>query len=84
MYSVVDSLQLGDKHKVTTPVNWKKGEDVIVHPAVNNEEAKKLFPEVTFHKVSATIRFSFPHQLNYVLSATILEDNTLQGLKSVD
>ena len=59
MYSVVDSLQIGDKHKVTTPVNWKKGEDVIVHPAVNNDEAKKLFPEVTFHKVSVTIRPNF-------------------------
>jgi len=47
---VIDSLQLGDKHKVTTPVNWKKGEDVIVHPAVSNDEAKVLFPEVTFHK----------------------------------
>jgi len=47
---VLDSLQLGDKHRVTTPVNWKKGEDVIVHPSVNNEEAKTLFPEVTFHK----------------------------------
>ncbi|KAF9006470.1 cysteine peroxiredoxin [Cyathus striatus] len=29
---VIDSLQLGDKHRVTTPVNWKKGDDVIVHP----------------------------------------------------
>jgi len=43
----VDALQLGDKHKVTTPVNWKKGEDVIVHPGVSNEEAKTLFPEHT-------------------------------------
>jgi len=47
---VVDSLQIGDKYKVTTPVNWKKGDDVIVHPAVNNDEAKTLFPEVKFHK----------------------------------
>jgi len=47
---VVDSLQLGDKHRITTPVNWSKGEDVIVHPTVNNDEAKVLFPEVTFHK----------------------------------
>ena len=49
---VVDSLQLGDKHRITTPVNWKKGDDVIVHPTVNNEEAKVLFPQVTFHKQS--------------------------------
>ncbi|KAF8558881.1 thioredoxin-like protein [Imleria badia] len=47
---VIDSLQLGDKYKVTTPVNWNKGDDVIVHPSVNNDEAKKLFPDVTFHK----------------------------------
>jgi len=47
---VLDSLQLGDKHRVTTPVNWKKGDDVIVHPGVSNDEAKTLFPEVTFHK----------------------------------
>ncbi|KAG2135925.1 thioredoxin-like protein [Suillus bovinus] len=50
---VVDShsaLQLGDKHRITTPVNWKNGEDVIVHPSVTNDEAKVLFPEVTFHK----------------------------------
>ncbi|KAG6837552.1 hypothetical protein H0H93_007733 [Arthromyces matolae] len=47
---VIDSLQIGDKHRVTTPVNWKKGEDVIVHPSVTNEEAKTLFPEFTIHK----------------------------------
>ncbi|TDU24329.1 1-Cys peroxiredoxin [Panacagrimonas perspica] len=41
---VIDSLQLTDKYKVATPVNWKQGEDVIIVPAVNNEDAKKLFP----------------------------------------
>jgi len=41
---VVDSLQIGDKHRVTTPVNWKKGDPVIVHPSVSNDEASKLFP----------------------------------------
>jgi alkyl hydroperoxide reductase subunit AhpC len=41
---VIDSLQLTDKHKVATPVNWKQGEDVIIVPSVSNEEAKKLFP----------------------------------------
>ncbi|CAG8747589.1 1842_t:CDS:2, partial [Acaulospora morrowiae] len=41
---VIDSLQLGDKHRCTTPANWKKGEDVIVHPSVSNEEANTLFP----------------------------------------
>jgi alkyl hydroperoxide reductase subunit AhpC len=42
---VIDSLQLTDKHKVATPVNWKQGDDVIIVPSVSNEEAKKLFPE---------------------------------------
>jgi thioredoxin-dependent peroxiredoxin len=41
---VLDSLQLTDKYKVATPVNWKPGEDVIIVTSVNNEEAKKLFP----------------------------------------
>ncbi|KAF8322216.1 putative thioredoxin peroxidase [Clavulina sp. PMI_390] len=46
---VIDSLQLGDKHRITTPVNWKKGDDVIVHPGVSDEEAKTLFPEFKKH-----------------------------------
>jgi len=41
---VIDSLQLTDKHKVATPANWKHGEDVIIVPAVSNEQAKDLFP----------------------------------------
>jgi alkyl hydroperoxide reductase subunit AhpC len=41
---VIDSLQLTDRHKVATPVNWKPGEDVIIVPSVSNDEAKKLFP----------------------------------------
>ena len=41
---VLDSLQLTAKHKVATPVNWKPGEDVIIVPAVSNDEAKKRFP----------------------------------------
>ncbi|GJE84731.1 peroxiredoxin [Phanerochaete sordida] len=47
---VIDSLQIGDKYRVTTPVNWRKGDDVIVHPSVSTEEAKTLFPEHTVHK----------------------------------
>jgi alkyl hydroperoxide reductase subunit AhpC len=42
---VVDSLQLTDGRKVTTPANWKKGDRVIVHPAVSNEQAKEIFGE---------------------------------------
>ncbi|HEY8539753.1 MAG TPA: peroxiredoxin [Steroidobacteraceae bacterium] len=41
---VVDSLQLTDKHKVATPVNWQPGQDVIIVPSVSNDEARKLFP----------------------------------------
>ncbi len=41
----IDSLQLTDKFKVATPVNWKHGEDVIITPAVSDEEAKTRFPE---------------------------------------
>jgi len=42
---VIDSMQLTAKHKVATPVNWKPGDDVIIAPAVSNEEAQKTYPE---------------------------------------
>ena len=42
---VLDSIQLTAKHKVATPVNWKHGEDVIIVPAVSDEEAKQRFPD---------------------------------------
>ena len=41
----IDSMQLTVKHKVATPANWNKGEDVIIVPAVKEDEAKKLFPK---------------------------------------
>ena len=41
---VLDSMQLTAAHKVATPVNWKKGEDVIIVPAVSDEEAKLKYP----------------------------------------
>ena len=40
---VIDSLQLTATHKVSTPVNWKQGEDVIIAGSVNDEQAKELF-----------------------------------------
>ncbi|KAL7418684.1 peroxiredoxin 1 [Cryptotrichosporon argae] len=40
---VIDSLQLGDKYKITTPANWQKGDKVIVHPSVQGEKVKELF-----------------------------------------
>jgi alkyl hydroperoxide reductase subunit AhpC len=42
---VIDSLQLTDAHRVATPVNWKPGEDVIIVPAVSDEEARRKFPK---------------------------------------
>jgi alkyl hydroperoxide reductase subunit AhpC len=41
---VLDSMQLTAKHKVATPANWKQGDDVIITPAVSNEDADKIFP----------------------------------------
>ena len=41
---VIDSLQLSAKHKVSTPVNWKPGEDVIIAGSVSVEDAKKQYP----------------------------------------
>ena len=41
----IDSMQLTDKHKVATPVNWRDGEDVIIVPAVDDAKAKELFPD---------------------------------------
>jgi alkyl hydroperoxide reductase subunit AhpC len=41
---VLESIQLTVKHKVSTPVNWKPGGDVIISGAVSDEEAKRLYP----------------------------------------
>jgi len=42
---VLDSIQLTAAHKVATPVNWKRGEDVIIVSAVSDEEAKQKYPD---------------------------------------
>lgn len=42
---LLDSAQLTANHKVATPVNWKQGEDVIIVPAVSDEEAKEKYPD---------------------------------------
>ncbi|HTM47992.1 MAG TPA: peroxiredoxin [Bryobacteraceae bacterium] len=42
---VLDSMQLTAKHQVATPVNWKPGGDVIIVPAVSNDEAAKKYPD---------------------------------------
>ncbi len=41
---VLDSLQLTAKHKVSTPVNWRPGEDVILAGSVSDEEARQMYP----------------------------------------
>jgi alkyl hydroperoxide reductase subunit AhpC len=41
---LLESCQLTAKHQVATPVNWKNGEDVIIVPAVSDDEAKTRFP----------------------------------------
>src|SRR5438094_4941563 len=42
---VIDSLQLTAKHKVSTPVNWRQGDDVIIAGSVSDDEAKEIFGE---------------------------------------
>jgi alkyl hydroperoxide reductase subunit AhpC len=42
---MLDSMQLTAKHKVATPVNWKVGEDVVIVPAVSDDEARKTYPQ---------------------------------------
>ncbi|WOK36867.1 peroxiredoxin [Sphingomonas sp. C3-2] len=42
---VLDSIQLTAKHRVATPVNWQRGEDVIIAGSVSDEEAKGLYPD---------------------------------------
>ena len=42
---VIDSMQLTAKHKVATPANWKHGDDVVILPAVSDEDAKKTYPD---------------------------------------
>jgi len=41
----IDSLQLTDREKVATPVNWERGQPAIIPPSMSNEEAKKRFPQ---------------------------------------
>lgn len=54
---VIDSLQLTAYKKVATPANWKSGEDVVISPSVNNEEASKLFPK-GFKEVKPYLRMT--------------------------
>lgn len=42
---VIDSLQLTDGRKLTTPVDWKQGEDVIIAPSVSDADARQIYPD---------------------------------------
>ena len=53
---VLDSIQLTSKKKVATPANWKKDEEVIIVPAVSDEEAKELFGK--FRKIKPYLRYT--------------------------
>lgn len=53
---VLDSLQLTDNRKLTTPVDWQEGDDVIIAPSVPDEEAKKDFPG--FRAVKPYLRYT--------------------------
>jgi alkyl hydroperoxide reductase subunit AhpC len=54
---VVDSLQLTADYSVATPVNWKEGDDVIIAPAVSDEDAKTKFPK-GFKAVKKYLRYT--------------------------
>lgn len=52
----IDSLQLTDSAMVKTPVNWKKGDKVIVHPDLSDDQAKKMFGN--FDKINRYLRYT--------------------------
>ena len=53
---VIDSLQTGDKKGIVTPIDWQKGQDVIVPPSVTTEDARKKFGDV--REVKKYLRFT--------------------------
>jgi alkyl hydroperoxide reductase subunit AhpC len=61
---VIDSLKLTVEYKVATPANWKQGEDVIIVPAVKDEEAKTLFPD-GWNSPNPYLRFVKQSKINH-------------------
>ena len=55
---VIDSLQTGDEQGVVTPIDWQKGEDVIVPPSVSTADAKKKFGEGNVRELKPYLRFA--------------------------
>jgi thioredoxin-dependent peroxiredoxin len=54
---LLDSCQLSAKHPVSTPVNWKQGEDVIIATSVTDDQAKARFPK-GFRTLKPYLRFT--------------------------
>jgi len=54
---VLDSLQLTANYSVSTPADWKEGEDVIIAPAISDEAAKEKFPK-GFKTVKPYLRYT--------------------------
>jgi len=53
---VIDSMQLTAEHQVATPVNWKKGDDVIIVPAVSDADAAAKYP-AGFRRIKPYLRY---------------------------
>ncbi|XP_050305236.1 peroxiredoxin-6 [Anthonomus grandis grandis] len=68
---VLDSLQLCDKYQVATPVDWKKGDDVMVQPSLSEEQRKKLFPSITMQ--------SLPSGKNYIRKTAMPDISKSRG-----
>ena len=70
----LDSIQLTTKHKVSTPANWKPGDDIIISGAVSNEEAAKLLPGGF-----KTVKRVHPHgRTAEVVSAALLQADNMR------
>lgn len=54
---VIDSLQTGDKEGVVTPIDWQRGQDVIVPPSLSTADAEKKFGQGMVREVKSYLRF---------------------------
>src|SRR5260221_3372906 len=55
---VIDSLQLTDRSRVATPVNWKDGDEAVILPAIPNAKADKLFPHA-YRQLKPYLRLTY-------------------------
>jgi alkyl hydroperoxide reductase subunit AhpC len=56
---LLDSIQLTAKHPISTPVNWKPGEDIVISPSLSDEAAQEKFPK-GFRKLKSYLRLANP------------------------